>query len=211
MKQLRNSFFTGLLILLPLVVTLVLFWWGFKKADSILGRLFTRYLGYPIPGLGLVTLLVLITVFGMVAQNYLGKKLIAAGERLLNKIPVLKAVYSTTKQFTSSFTQTERSAFRQMVMVEYPRLGIYSPGFLIGDSPTEACDKTKTRLLSIFMPTVPNPTTGYLILVPHDQVTFLDMSVEEGIKLIVSAGVVRPEDRSGSGNLPNANETIKQS
>ena len=166
-----------------------------------MGGFFTRYLGYPIPGLGLIALLVLITVFGIIAQNYLGKKLIAAGERLLNKIPVLKAVYGTTKQFTSNFTQNERSAFRQMVLVEYPRHGIYSPGFLIGDAPAEVGVKTKNRLLSIFMPTVPNPTTGYLILVPDDQVTFLDMSVEEGIKLIISAGVVLPEERSGRGNL----------
>lgn len=189
-------------MLLPLVVTLVLFWWGFKKTDSILGGLFTRYLGHPIPGLGLITLLVLITVFGLIAQNYLGKKLIAAGERLLNKIPILKAVYGTTKQFTNSFTQTDRSAFRQMVMVEYPRSGIYSPGFLIGDAPTEASAKTKTRLLSIFMPTVPNPTTGYLILVPEDQVTMMEMSVEDGIKLIVSAGVVRPGEPVGREEPP---------
>jgi uncharacterized membrane protein len=190
---LRNYFLTGLFIILPLFISLELLWWAFFKVDSILGNFIKKY--FPIvaiPGLGLIALLLIITLTGLVAQNYLGKKLIRLGEKIVTRIPILKGIYNITKQFTEGLTQSDKSAFRQMVLVEYPRPGIYSPGFLTGESPAEASQRTDHNLLSVFIPMVPNPTTGFLILAPEEQVILLDMSMEDGFKLIISAGVIKP-------------------
>ena len=192
LKHLRNYFLTGLFVLLPIVITVKLLLWGFDQADSILGKLFLKYFKIAVPGLGLATLLALITLTGIFARNYLGRKSIELGDRLIKKIPILNAVYGTTKQITEGFSKTDKNVFRKMVLVEYPRLGIYSPGFLTGDSPGEVLLKTDTKLLSVFIPTVPNPTTGFLIFVPEKAVILLDMSVEDGFKLILSAGVIKP-------------------
>lgn len=192
-KQVRNYFITGLFIILPLTVSLVFLWWAFDKLDRILGNLFQRYLHIEIPGLGLVTLLVLITLVGLVAQNYIGKKLIHFSEVIVTKIPILRGIYNTTKQFTEGLTQSDKSAFRQVVLIEYPRQGIYSPGFLTGDSPLECCQRTGQKLMNVFVPMVPNPMGGFLVFVPENQITFLDMSVEDGIKLFITAGVIKPE------------------
>jgi uncharacterized membrane protein len=205
-KHLRNYFFTGLLVLLPLTITLKLLFWGFAKVDSILGNLIYdnlhKYLGLDvkITGLGLVALLFIITLTGIFARNYLGRKLIEYSEKLMERIPVLNTIYSMTKQITEgvAFSQSEKGAFRQVVMVEYPRSGIYSPGFLTGEAFNEAEERTGSKLLSVFMPTVPNPTTGFLIFVPEEQVTRLAMSVEDGFKLFFSAGVIIPDKKKGN-------------
>lgn len=191
LKHLHGYFFTGLLIMLPVLITIELLIWTFKKVDSILGDVFKQFQIY-IPGLGLISLLFLILLVGIAGRNYLGKKLISFGEQIFKRIPVLKGIYGTTKQITESLTKSERSASWKVVMVEYPRKGIYSPGFLTGDSPVEASQKDGKKLLSIFIPTVPNPTTGFLIFVPEEEVRYLNITVEEGIKLIISAGVLKP-------------------
>lgn len=195
LKQLRNYFLTGLFIILPLTVSLALLWWAFNKIDWILGNLFQKYLKVEIPGLGLITLLVLIALIGLVAQNFIGKKLIHFGEVVVAKIPILREIYNTTKQFTEGLTQTDKSAFRQVVLIEYPRPGIYSPGFLTGDSPREANLKTGEQLLNVFVPMVPNPFGGFLVFVPENQIIYLDMSIEDGLKLFITAGVIKPEQK----------------
>ncbi|HEX3047809.1 MAG TPA: DUF502 domain-containing protein [Bacillota bacterium] len=199
MKWVRKYFLTGLFVILPVIITLELLWWVFQKTDAILGNFIARYL--PIPGLGLVTLLLLILLVGITAQNYLGKKLIALSERFLKKIPILNGIYGVTKQFTESLTQANPNAFRHVVMIEYPRPGVYSPGFLTGEAPSEISSKAGARLLSVFVPTVPNPTTGYLVYIPETQVTILEMSIEDGFKLLVSAGVIKPA--SDSNGIPS--------
>lgn len=202
-KNLRNFFFTGLLVLLPIVISLKLVFWGFEKADRILGNLLhqilLRYFNYPgpIPGLGLIVLVILITLTGIFAKHYLGKKLIAIGERILSKIPILNSVYNTSKQIMDSFSNKEKSAFQKVVLIEYPRPGIYSPGFITGDAPVEMTDKTGRRLVNVFVPTAPNPATGYLVFVPPEDVITLDMSVEDGFKLVISAGIIKIKENDG--------------
>lgn len=186
--------------MLPLAITLKLLFWGFEKTDAILGNLIynqlNRYFGIKvrISGLGLIALLTLITLTGIFARNYLGRKFIEGGERLLNRIPVFNTIYGLTKQIAESLasSQTGKGAFRKVVLVEYPRQGVWSPGFLTGEAFEEANQLSGSELLSVFVPTVPNPTTGFLVLVPTGQVKVLDMSVEEGFKLIISAGVITP-------------------
>jgi uncharacterized membrane protein len=215
-KHLRNYFFTGILVLLPLAITIKLLFWGFEKTDAILGNLIDyylrRYLGLRvrISGLGVITLLALITLTGIIARNYLGKKLIAFGEKLLGRIPVLNTIYNSTKQITEGFalTQSEQGAFRQMVLIEYPRPGIYTPGFLTGEAFDEAKRKVGGQLLSVFVPTVPNPTTGYLVFIPKNQVIFLEMSVEDGFKLLLSAGVIVPEKKIRRGDCSNGQGSL---
>lgn len=209
LKHLRSFFFTGLLVLLPVAITLKLVAWGFEKTDQILGNLLhqilLRYFNYagPIPGLGLIVLVILITLTGIVAKHYLGKKLISIGEKILDRIPILNGIYNTTKQIMESFTNKEKSAFRKVVLIEYPRAGVYSPGFLTGDAPIETVDKTGRRLVNVFVPTSPNPTTGYLVFVPFEDVIMLDMSIEDGFKLLLSAGAIKFKENSG-GRLSKA-------
>lgn len=192
--------------MLPVVITLKLIFWGFAAADAILGDFINRhllarlqqfYVNLPkIPGIGLITLLILITVTGVFARNYLGKKMIAFGESVLYRIPVLKSVYNLIKQVTDGFamSQSDKGAFRKVVMVQYPRAGIYSPGFLTGEAVTEISKKAGEKLIPVFVPTVPNPTTGFLVYVPENEVVELDMSVEDGFKLIISLGMIKPSN-----------------
>ncbi|MGE5582421.1 MAG: DUF502 domain-containing protein [Bacillota bacterium] len=192
LKHLRNYFLTGIFVLIPVVVTVKIVIWGFNQTDAILGNLIYGIFKIRILGLGLFTLLALTIFVGILAHNFIGRKLIEFGDRLLGKIPILNSIYGTTKQITENFTKTDKSIFRKVVMVEYPRQGILSPGFLTGAAPSEVSLKTGQNLLSVFIPTVPNPTTGFLIFMPEEKVTPLDMTIEEGFKLIISAGVIKP-------------------
>ena len=191
-KQLRSIFLTGLFVLLPLIITLELLFWGLRQADAIIGGMIATYFKTKIPGLGLGILLFFIIITGILARNYIGKKCIAFGERMLNKIPIFKSIYNITKQITGILSKKDQEAFRKVVLVEYPRKGIYSPGFLTGEAPFFTLEPDCSKMLSVFIPTVPNPTTGFLIFVPEAEVTILDMSIEDGFKLIISAGVIKP-------------------
>jgi uncharacterized membrane protein len=192
LKHLRNYFLTGLFLLIPIAITVKILIWGFNQTDAILGDLIFRIFKKRILGLGLISLLILITLTGLLAHNYLGRKLIGFGDRILRKIPILSNIYGTTKQITESLTKTDKNSFRKVVLVEYPRLGIFSPGFLTAAAPADVSRKTAQKLVSVFVPTVPNPATGFLIFIPEENVIFLDMSIEEGFKLIISAGVIKP-------------------
>lgn len=180
-------------MLIPIIVSIKLLIWGFNQTDAILGDIIFKAFQIRIIGLGLISLLFLIFITGMIARNYLGRKLIDLGERLLHKIPILNSIYGTAKQITDSLSKADKTAFRKVVMVEYPRPGIFSPGFLTGAAPIEANVKTNEKLLSVFIPTPPNPATGFLIFVPEEAVTILDMSIEDGLKLVISVGVIKPD------------------
>jgi uncharacterized membrane protein len=183
---------TGILVLLPIIVTIELLIWGFFQLDSILGGIFKTYFKVTVPGPGLIALLILVILAGLLTRYYLGKKLLGFGERLISRIPILNGIYGTMKQIVESFTRSDRTVFRQVVLIEYPRHGIYCPGFLTGEALPEAQMRTGKKLMNIFIPTVP-PTTGVLLMIPEDEITYLDMSVEDGFKLFVSAGVIKPE------------------
>lgn len=191
-KHLRTYFLTGLFIVIPLVVTILLLIWAFNQTDAILGGLIFRIFKIRVVGLGLITLLFLITLTGLLAHNYLGRKLISFGENLLHKIPILSKVYGIAKQITETLTKADKNSFRQVVLVEYPRKGIYSPGFLTSEAPITT--STGQKLISVLMPTVPNPVSGIIIFVPEEDVTVLDMSIEDGFKLIITAGVIQPKE-----------------
>jgi uncharacterized membrane protein len=202
----KKYFVTGLLIILPVLVTIYLFVSLFAFFDNILGRYISgisvAYLGHKIPGLGLLLFVVLIFFTGFFATNFIGRKFFIYLERLWFRFPIVKKVYPAIRQITSFlFTPKIQNQLQKVVLVEYPSKGIYSIGFVTNQSDKEIAEKSGRDLLNILISSVPNPLTGFLILVPKQDVIFLDMSVEDAIKIVVSGGVLNPKDhyeQSGS-------------
>lgn len=192
-RRLRNYIITGILIWLPVVITLYVLWFGFKSLDAILGNLIAHYVGMRIPGVGLATTMLIIFFTGLFAANYFGKRLIVFGERMVIRIPLVRSIYLTVKQVVDAFMHGTNVAFKKVALIEYPRKGIYSIGFITSEGIGEVQFKTKEDVVSVFLPTTPNPTSGYLLFLPKEDVRVLDMSVEQGLKLVVSGGIVTPE------------------
>ncbi len=193
-KRLRNYFFAGLAVLIPSVGSLYVFWLIFNFLEGMLSSLITNIYGSPLPGVGFIITILFILLVGYLTSNFLGRKILGLMDYIFFRIPVLRNVYSSFKQIVDSFMKQNKTAFKEVVMIEYPRKGIYVLGFLTGESRGEVQDSTHTKTLNVFVPTSPNPTSGMLVLVPSQEVTLLKMSVEEGLKLIISGGVFSPED-----------------
>ncbi|HEX2954807.1 MAG TPA: DUF502 domain-containing protein, partial [Bacillota bacterium] len=191
-KKLRNYFFTGLFAILPITITVYILVIGFRWADGILGNLVKNIIGRSIPGLGLLFVLLVILLAGLIATNFFGRRMVAFAERLIMQVPVVGSIYGTTKQITEAISSPEKAVFRSVVLVEYPRKGIYSPGFKIGDPPEGVPEEMDKHWVTVFIPTVPNPASGFVIVVPEEEVLTLPMSIEDGFKYFVSAGVVKP-------------------
>ena len=199
---LRNAFFSGLLLLAPLVVTL----WAFGKIIDMVGGTFRPIFFFFVPAwlrdrpsLGLVwdilaTLLVmvLVTVFGYVSRYFLGKYFLSVGERAIQSIPGVNSVYNTVKQIVETFGGSNRNIFSKVVLVEFPRKGVHSIGFLTNKAQGEAQAHTTAEVWTVFIPTSPNPTSGFLVLFPRDEITELEMSVGDGMKMVISGGAVTP-------------------
>lgn len=197
--KLKKIFTTGLLTLLPLGVTVYVFYLIFNVLDSLLGGIFVYYLGFRVPGIGFAAGIVLIFMVGLVASNLIGRKLLAYGDLIFRNLPLARSIYSSAKQIIDAFTVQGKNAFQQVVLLEYPRPGLYVLGFITGESRGEIQEKTREEVLNIFIPTTPNPTSGMLILAPRKEVLELEMSVEDAMKVIVSGGLVSP---SGNASLP---------
>lgn len=191
-SRLRRYFIAGLLVFLPIAVTFSILLWVFRVTDSFLGWLFTLLIGRPVPGLGLVASIVIIFVMGGLATNVLGRRLVAVFERLMLRIPLARSIYSATKQISDTIFLQRRAAFQRAVLIEWPRKGLYTVGFVTGESTGEPQARTPMRVYNVFVVSTPNPTTGFLVLVPEDQVIPLALSVEEALKLVISGGIVTP-------------------
>ncbi len=192
-KRISNLFITGLAVLIPLGGTLYLAWMLFKFADGILRPLVVGWLQLSIPGLGLILTLTIILLTGLLATNIIGRHLIMLWESLLLKTPVVRNVYLAIKQLVDAFITHRQTVFKGVVLVEYPRHGLYTLGFITGETRGEVQVKTSERLVNVFLPTTPNPTSGWLVMVPEKDLIFLSMTVEEGLKLVVSGGVITPK------------------
>lgn len=188
----RRHLIAGLLVILPVGVTVFVLLALFSFLDNLLGPIFTYLVGTRIPGLGLVAGILLILATGALASNIIGGRIVQVFDGLMMRIPLARTVYSATKQISDALLQQKRGAFKQAVLVEWPRHGIYTVGFVTGETRGEAQEKTAERVLNVFVVTTPNPTTGFLCLVPESQVTPLEMSVEDALKLVISAGIVTP-------------------
>jgi len=190
LKILKRHFITGLLILIPLILTLFLFFEALSQIDALIPY---RILGIPpIPGLGIIMVVLIILITGMIARNYFGRKIIALGDNLFAKIPIISRIYSAIKQIIQTFVAENSELFQKVVLIEYPRKGIYSIGFFTQNTRGIVQDAIAEDVVSIFLPTTPNPTSGILLFVPKRQVVQLDMSIEDAMKLIISGGAVVP-------------------
>ncbi len=151
-----------------------------------------RLLGFHIPGLGVLLAVALVLITGMIMANLLGRRLVAFWESLLARIPLVRTLYSAVKQIMEAVLATDAKSFRKVLLVEYPRKGVWSLAFMTSDDLGEVQDKTIANVISVFIPTTPNPTSGFVLMVPESDVIELDMAVEEGLKMIISMGVVVP-------------------
>ncbi len=198
LARLRTYFLTGIIVTAPIAITIFLVWQFITFLDSYVGGLVPQrynpetYLPFGIPGIGLVVMLAFLTLIGFITAGFAGRTLVRTGERLLSRMPIVRSVYGTLKQiFETVLNQSSRS-FREVVLVEYPRRGIGAIGFVTGPTRGEVQDRTDEDLVNIFLPTTPNPTSGFLLFVPRKDLIHLEMSVEEGIKLVISGGIVTP-------------------
>ena len=202
MKEfLKRNFWAGILVLVPISLTIYIIVIIFRAVDRILAYLPAKYnpqtyLPFPVPGLGLIFAFLIIMLVGFIARNYIGSKIIGLWEGLVNKIPFVRSIYVATKQLIETiFLKTDQN-FRRVVLVEYPRKGVYALAFTTGMSKGEIQDKTHKKVVNVFVPTTPNPTSGFYLLVPEEELIFLEMNVEDAFKLIISGGIVTPEEKS---------------
>jgi uncharacterized membrane protein len=200
----RTWLIAGLLVVMPLGVTVFVLLALFRFLDNLLGPSFTLLLGTEVPGLGLIAGIVVILVVGALASNIVGRRVVEGFDWLMMRIPLARTIYSATKQFSDSILSQRRGAFKEAVLVEWPRSGLYSVGFVTGETRGEAQEKTNERVINVFIVTTPNPTTGFLCLVPESQIIELEMSVEDALKLVVSAGIVVPPYRSAKDRAAEA-------
>ena len=192
--KLRNYFFTGVVVLIPIGFTLYLT----KILISVSSKLIpseinpNTYLHFSIPGLEIILTIIFITTIGYLSLSFLGKKLLQIVDDLFKKIPILRTIYSAIGQMTESFTQKKNNK-KSVVLVEYPRKGTWAVGFATKDNKGEIKNKTNRDLVNVFVPTTPNPTSGFLLMFPKEDVIYLDISFEEASKFIVSAGTSNPK------------------
>jgi uncharacterized membrane protein len=202
MAALRRYLVAGLLVWVPVGVTLLIVGFLVDLMDQTLLLLPEslqpeKLLGYRIPGLGLVLTAVIVFVTGVIVTNLFGMRIVNIGERLLARIPLVRSIYTSVKQVTQSLFSSGKS-FRKVVLVEYPRKGMWSLAFQTGVGAGEISDKTGKKIANVFIPTTPNPTSGFFLMVPHEDVIELEMSVDDGLKMLLSVGVVIPESKKDS-------------
>ncbi|MGK0375391.1 MAG: putative membrane protein [Arenicella sp.] len=199
MARLRRYFVAGLLVWLPLVATYIVLSFSISLIDRSLLLLPPairpeNLIGFKIPGLGVILTLMLVIATGLIVTNFFGRRIVGAWESLLSRIPLVRTVYGAVKQITASLFSDASQSFREMALVEYPRKGIWVLAFVTGDTPKKFQQVAGQDLINIYVPTTPNPTSGVYIMVPRADVKRLDVPVEVGLKMILSAGVINPLD-----------------
>ncbi len=195
--SLRSYLLTGLVVWLPILITIGVLRFIIDLLDNTLALIPKAYqpeqlIGHYIPGLGVVLSLIILLVTGIIATNYFGQRLVAWGESILSKIPLVRSIYKTVKQVINALMSTNSEAFRKVVLIEYPRKGLWTIAFQTGTANSGINNKTKEELISVFVPTTPNPTSGFLMMLPRNDVIELDMSIDEALKFIISLGVMPP-------------------
>jgi len=196
MKNMKNwlkkRFITGLILILPTAVSLGVVIKIFKKVDGIFTPLISKLLGYNIPGLGFILTIFLIWIVGIIGTRVIGKQLFLWIDNLMLRIPVIKSIYSTTRQLINAFELTKKLPFKKAILFEYPRKGILALGFETGKVDNKISNIIPLKLLNIFFITTPNPTSGFLYFVPESEVIPLDMNIEDALKIVISGGIYTP-------------------
>jgi len=198
MKELKKYFFTGLLVVVPLYITAYIFAVIVTAMDNVLNFLPwflnpRNLMPFNLPGMGVFFTIFGILVVGLITQNFFGKKLVDFGEAILAKIPFLRIIYNASKQFLETFLSWQKDEYSNVVIVQYPRKGLYTLGFVTGNTKGELRNKVPSPTKSIFIPTTPNPTSGFYLMVPEADLIPLDMNVEDAFKVIMTGGIVMPD------------------
>lgn len=194
-KHVKKTFFTGLFVLIPILVTIYIIYIIVSFADTAISPIMRSMTSgitgkeFYIPGAGLVLFIIIAYLTGVLASNFIGKRLLALGEKMLKKIPFVKGIYSSVKDMTDAFSSDKAKSFKEVVLVEFPFKGRYAVGFITN----RIQNSEKVTLCSVFVPTTPNPTSGYLIMIPEEEIIFLNMPIDDAIKYIVSLGTLRFE------------------
>ena len=206
--RLRNYFLTGIIVTAPIALTIYLTWqfidWVDSQAIPLLPAKYNpeNYLPFSLPGLGLLISVVILTFVGFLTANIFGRTLLRTGERLVNRMPVVRSIYGALKQILETVLSQSSNSFRQAVLVEYPRRGIWTVAFETGETEGEVAQRLDDEMINIYVPTTPNPTSGFLLMVPRRDLILLDMPVEDAAKYVISIGVIAPEIGSEISVLP---------
>ena len=213
-SSLKANLLAGLLFLMPLVATfwfihLLITW--VDKTLLLLPKQFRpeNFLPFEIPGLGFILVFLVLVITGFFVRNLVGRKLVALGERIMSCIPFVSKVYRSVKKLVETIFSGAGKDFKRVVLVEYPRHGIYALAFVTGEATGEVQDKTARRCLNVFLPTTPNPTSGFYLLVPEEDVIPLDMTVEESFKLLMSGGILSPESAPAKDRITGETPVAK--
>ena len=191
--SIRNNFIAGIVVLIPIGITLYLTVFFIKISSKILPKEINPnyYLPYNIPGLEILISIIIITLIGWISLSFLGKKLFDLFENILNRIPILRTIYAAVGQLIETFAKAKTNK-KNVVLIEYPRKGVWAVAFATRENTGEINKKTGQELINVFVPTTPNPTSGFLLMFPKNEVIYLDISFEEASKFIVSAGSTNP-------------------
>jgi uncharacterized membrane protein len=201
MGRIRAYLLAGILVTAPVAITLYLAWAVVDLIDNSVSKLLPaqynpeNYMPFSVPGLGVVIVILTLTLIGAFTAGVIGRLVIRAGEAVLARMPIIRSVYAATKQIMETVLANQSAAFREVVLLEYPRRGIWTLGFISGQTQGEVQHLTADDVVNVFVPTTPNPTSGFLLFVPRSDLHVLEMTVEEGIKMVVSGGIVTPPDR----------------
>ena len=196
----RNYFLAGILVTAPLGITFWIAWNLIEFVDDSVMPLVPvawnpeTYLPFSLPGIGLIVAVIILILIGVATAGFLGRIITGHSERLLARVPVVRSVYSATKQILETVLAQKSNAFRQVALIEYPSRGVWAVGFVTGETVGEVQDLTDDTTINVFIPATPNPTTGFLLFVPKRDVHVLDMTVEEGVKLVISGGIIAPPE-----------------
>jgi len=196
--RLRRYIVAGLLIWFPLGATILVFTLLLDIMDRLLFLVPARYrpeelLGFPIPGLGLILAIVVLLTTGVIGAGFFGRRLVGLYESVLNRIPLVRSVYSAVKHFAEMVFSDSGTSFKKVLLIEYPRFGLYSVAFQTSENPPEVQHRTGEEIVTVFLPTTPNPTSGFMMFVPRKDIVELDMAVDDALKMIISLGVVIPK------------------
>ncbi len=195
----RTNFFTGVVIVAPIMLTFYLIWWAINLVDRLIvpwvPKIYnpSTYLGIDIPGFGVIVFLIFTAAVGALTKGLFGRQLLKFGENFVDRMPVVRSIYNALKQIAETVLSQSNNSFQHACLVEYPRKGIWAIAFVSTETKGEVLEKMPNdAMFSVFLPTTPNPTSGFLLFLPREDVVLLDMTVEEAAKLIISAGLVTP-------------------